>query len=852
MDNNHFTVGLLAHVDAGKTTFAEAMLYLAGTIKKMGSVDHKDTFLDHNAIEKKRGITVFSKQAELSWNMLSMTLLDTPGHVDFSSEMERTLQVLDYAILIISGSEGVQSHTKTLWELLDKYHIPTFIFVSKMDMPDTDRHVLMDALKSRLSDMCVDFSRPDTEIFYENCAMSKESHLEYYLMHGKLLDAQISDSVKHRLLFPCFFGSGRTLYGVSEFLDGLCRFVQVPDYPDTFGARIYKISRDAQNNRLTHMKITGGSLKTKSSLLCNGKYQKADQLRIYSGDRFSVIDEAYAGMICAVKGLDHVYPGMGLGMETSITKPLLEAVLDYRIVPPDGYDDISCYQMLRELSIEDPALCICWKEALREIHVRVMGTVQMEVLKQMIQDRFGFDISFDDGSIMYKETITRPAEGIGHYEIPRHYAEVHLLLEPLPAGSGLFCTSDCREDVLDKNWQHLILTYLKEQEYEGVLTGAGITDIQITLLAGKTHPKHTEGGDFKQAIHLALNQALSSGRSILLEPIYNFTLELPTAQIGRAMSDIEQMHGQIDMPKVAGDTAELTGTAPVACMRNYQAEVSAYTSGIGKCYLRSGGYAPCHNADDILAANGYDMEADTDTSESDTVSADQTGSDTSGKHASYSMSGSWEEDRELEAIFHRTFRSENRRRPSKAADTSALFGHESGTNQMRQNEPLCKKLPECLLVDGYNVIFAWPALADLAKQNLGAARDWLKDILCNYQGFTGYTIILVFDAYKVKGSPGFFEAYHNIYVVYTKEAETADMYIEKTTHENSRKYNITVATSDGLEQLIVMGNGARRISSRDLEEEIRRVVSSEMERYQSGLTHEKNLIPIDWEHLFKN
>lgn len=891
------TIGVLAHVDAGKTTLAEAMLYHAGAIRRLGRVDHKDTFLDNHTIEKERGITVFSKQAELSWKELSMTLLDTPGHTDFSAEAERTLQVLDYAILIISGSEGIQSHTKTLWNLLTQYQIPTFIFINKMDMPDVNRTALMSELTAKLSNMCVDFSDCSTQTFYENCAMADESGLEYYLEHNSLRREQIISYIKNRLLFPCFFGSALKLEGITELLDGLCQYTENPVYPEAFGARIYKLSRDIQGNKLAHMKLTGGSLKVKSSLMIEGSSQKADQLRIYSGEHFEMVDEVFAGMVCAVKGLENIYPGMGLGTETSKIKGILEPVLDYRILPPDGCDSTVFLGMLKELAEEDPSLHVTWKETLSEIHIRLMGTVQIEILKRLIFERFGLEASFDEGSIMYKETIAAPVEGIGHFEPLKHYAEVHLLLEPLPAGSGLLFASDCREDILDKNWQRLILTHLAEREHPGVLTGSSITDMRITLLTGKAHFKHTQGGDFRQAAYRAVRQGLKSAASILLEPIYRFTLELPAASIGRAMSDIEQMHGHFDTPEITGDAALLTGTAPVASMQNYQTDISTYTKGAGKCYLTPGGYAPCHNAEEIINARGYDSEQDTANPASSVFCAHGAGfivpwdqvqdymhvtrdyiavldgeadnmpvtdsstgkkNSASGKDSGGFASGSWEEDRELEAIFNRTFRSEDKRRPSKATGTSAALGYETANHQKTpaytkhsQAGTINPKLPDCLLVDGYNVIFAWPALACLAKQDLGAARNELKDILCNYQGFQGCTVILVFDAYKVKGNPGTVETYHNIHVVYTKEAETADMYIEKTTHENNKKYNITVATSDGLEQLIVMGQGAKRISSRELAEEIKRVVNTGMEQYRSGLIREKNLIPVDWQRLFE-
>lgn len=879
-------VGLLAHVDAGKTTLSEALLYETGVIKKPGRVDHGDTFLDHNALEKERGITIFSKQARLCYGDIELVLLDTPGHVDFSAETERTLRVLDYAILIISGPESVQSHTKTLWQLLKRYQVPVFIFVNKMDMPTVSRERVLSQLTSALDMMCVDFSVTDTEAFYENVAMASEEGLNTFLEQGYLPDVQIAGYIKERQLFPCFFGSALKHTGISSLLDGLVKYTVEPTYGDDFAARVYKVSRDARGVRLAHLKITGGSFRVKSVLQINGKSCKIDQMRLYSGEKYQMIEEACAGMICTVQGIEDVYPGMGLGAEPVSMENVLEPVLDYQVLPPEGTDSIQLYGMLKQLAEEDPTLHIRRREAGGEIHIRLMGVVQQEILKRLIFQRFGLEVTFDEGSIMYKETILSPVEGIGHYEPLKHYAEVHLLLEPLPAGSGLVFESACREDVLDRNWQRLILTHLAEREHVGVLTGSVIADMRITVLSGRAHTKHTEGGDFRQATYRAVRQGLKSAKSVLLEPVYQFVLTLPSANVGRAMSDIEQMHGKIEAPVICGEDAELTGTAPVACMRNYQAELAGYTKGAGKCYLTPGGYAPCHNQEEIIAAIGYDSEQDISNPTCsvfcahgagfivpwnqvrdymhvergyvrvlDEVEVDgESGREAEGAKtmtAKGGMSGSIEEDRELEAIFNRTFRSSNNDR-AKYAGTSAALGHEQ-VKPVWNPKP---KKPRCLLVDGYNVIFAWDVLAMMAKKDLGAARNELMDILCNYQGFTGCLLILVFDAYKVKGNPGSVEKYHNIYVVYTKEAETADMYIEKTAHamQNQKAqagaYDVTVATSDALEQLIVMGQGAKRISSRELAEEIQRIVESNMESYRSSLVHEKNLIPVDWERIF--
>ncbi len=866
----HICTGLLAHVDAGKTTLAESLLYKAGVIRKLGRVDHQDTFFDSHNLERERGITIFSKQAELTWKGMHMTMLDTPGHVDFSAETERTLQVLDYGILIISGREGIQSHTKTLWKLLSRYQVPVFIFVNKMDMPEVNQKELLQKLNTQLGGLCVDFTDRGSKEFYEGCGMASEEALELFLEQDMLTDAQIAGEIQKRNLFPCYFGSALKLNGVEELLDGLDTYTLPPVYGKDFGARIYKVSRDNQGNKLAHMKLTGGRLRVKSEIAVGEETGKVDQLRIYSGDRYETVDEVEAGMICAVKGLENASSGMGLGFEQDIAHGILEPVLSYRVLPPEGVDSTILYGWLKELSEEDSALHVTWRQAHSEIYMSLMGTVQIEVLKRLIRDRFGVDVNFDEGTIMYKETIAEPVAGMGHYEPLKHYAEVQLLLEPLPSGSGLEFDTACSEDVLARNWQRLVMTHLKEREHPGVLTGSPITDMRITLLTGRAHNKHTEGGDFRQATYRAVRQGLKSAKCVLLEPVYKFQLQLPAVNVGRAMSDIEQMNGVIDPPKIMEDEAELTGIVPVAPMRNYQAEVAAYTKGAGKCWLSAGGYAPCHDAEAVINQIGYDSEQDLENPSCSVFCAHGAGylvawdkvpemvhtdrgyvealdssrekdgdlqekSSFAGTQARpevkkekpgvyTGMSGSWEEDRELEAIFRRTFQSGENRTQKKFANTSRALGYEStGYEKERRKEK--PKLPECLLVDGYNVIFAWPALAELAKKDLGAARQELQDILSNYQGFCGCIVIVVFDAYKVKGNKGSLEQYNNIYVVYTKEAETADMYIEKATRDNSKKYDITVATSDALEQLIVMGQGARRISSRDLAEQIQVVCS---------------------------
>ncbi len=881
----HITVGILAHVDAGKTTLSEAMLYAAGEIRQLGRVDHKDTFLDHNAIEKERGITIFSKQARLHHGDTEFVLLDTPGHVDFSAETERTLSVLDYALLVISGSEGIQSHTKTLWQLLKSYHVPVFIFINKMDMPGSDRDALMEELTSELDGMCVDFTQQDRSLMCEQAAMGSEQMLEYYLEHGELTDVQMTQMIAGQMLFPCYFGSALKQNGVDELLAGMERFMCPRGYGETFGALVYKVTRDDKGVRLAHMKITGGSLHVKEMITSGEHSSKIDQIRLYSGEKYEMTEQAEAGMICTVKGLDWAMPGNGLGIEANVHTGILMPVLGYRVLPPEGVDSVVLYSKIQELAQEDPTLQIRFQENTGEIRISLMGVVQREILERLIAQRFGMQVTFDEGSILYKETIQSPVEGVGHYEPLRHYAEVHLLLEPLPQGSGLVFAADCREDVLDKNWQRLILTHLKERTHLGVLTGSPVTDMKITVITGRAHTKHTEGGDFRQATYRAVRQGLMKAESVLLEPVYRFALDLPLESLGRAMSDMEQMQATVDAPVIHGEHARLTGRAPVACVQNYQNEVAAYTRGLGKCLLMPDGYAPCHNTPEVVDAIGYDSEQDTENPSCSvfcshgagyvvawdkvetqmhvergyiraldgertvqTVRVQQTG-------PSYTA-GSIEEDRELEAIFNRTFRKNINDDRGRYAGTSRAFGEEKSVTWT----PAPKK-PKCLLVDGYNVIFGWEELAGLAKQDLGAARGELMDILSNYQGFAGCLLILVFDAYKVKGNAGSVEQYHNIYVVYTKEAETADMYIEKTAHAMSahgdkavfpqpgvpkeltadaKGYDVTVATSDGLEQLIVMGQGAHRISSRDLAEEIERVTQHSIEQYRQTLEHDKN------------
>ena len=878
-------IGILAHVDAGKTTLSEELLYLCGEIRKIGRVDHGDAFLDTYELEKERGITIFSKQALLKTENMEVTLLDTPGHVDFSAEMERTLQVLDYAILVINGMDGVQSHTMTLWRLLERYQIPTFLFVNKMDQQGTDHDALLNDLKQHLHENCVDFGRTqDTDYgMYEltpeqleNIAVCEEDLLETYLETDIVEDRDIVRLIVQRKIFPCYFGSALKEKGVKDFWNGVQKYTAEPKRPTEFGAKVFKIARDEQGNRLTYMKITGGSLKVKTLLSSNSNGQslpgrkaeeaaweeKADQIRLYSGAKYELTSEAEAGTVCAVTGLTRTYPGEGLGIEQESELPILEPVLNYQIILPDDCDPHQMLQKLRQLEEEEPQLHILWDSQFSEIHAQLMGEVQIEILKKLIWDRFHVAVEFGAGSIVYKETVAEPVEGVGHFEPLRHYAEVHLLIEPGEPGSGCQFFTACSEDVLARNWQRLILTHLEEKEHIGVLTGSPLTDVQITILTGRAHAKHTEGGDFRQATYRAVRQGLRKARNILLEPYYEFRLEVPAEMIGRAMADVQKMQGTFDAPEVEGETAILKGTAAVAQMRDYQKEVVSYTHGTGKLFCSLKGYAPCKNQDEVVQNIGYDPEADLENptgsvfcahgagfvvpwdqveaymhlqsgvdmdeldSESwyeDVGSAQNPGTavdnanisgNISGKNGKFSYSGSYEEEEELQAIFERTFGPMKRDR---TAFQKKTVHSSTPATRYRAGKP---RQEEYLLVDGYNIIFSWEELNELAKENIHAACDKLMDILSNYQGYRKCTLILVFDAYKVEGHVEEIVTYHNIYVVYTKEAETADQYIEKTVHRIGRQYQVTVATSDGLEQVIIMGQGAHRISAQGLKKEI--------------------------------
>ena len=885
-------VGILAHVDSGKTTLSEAMLYTAGKIRKLGRVDHKDAYLDTDAQERERGITIFSKQAVFTYDGMEITLLDTPGHVDFSAEMERTLQVLDYAILVINGMDGVQSHTDTLWKLLKRYEIPTFIFVNKMDMEGTDKDAVFQNIRKKLDGDCVDFSSGDRD---EQIAMADERLLDTYLESGMVEVEDIIEAILDRKIFPCFWGSALKLSGVQELLDAMNTYMVMPAYNAEFGGRIFKISRDAKGERLTYMKVTGGSLKCREQI--EGTEGKVNQIRIYSGARYETVEEASAGTVCAVTGLGETSAGQGVGCEQENVFVGLEPVLSYKVSYPEDKDAVVVLRDIRQLEEEEPELHVEFAQETGEIFVKVMGQVQLQVLTQIIKDRFGYLISFGMGRIIYKETLAEPVMGVGHFEPLRHYAEVHLLMEPLEPGSGMQFDTICSEDVLDKNWQRLILTHLEEKEYRGVLTGAPITDMKITVTAGRAHQKHTEGGDFRQATYRAVRQGLMMGECRLLEPVYAFRLEIPTEMTGRAMNDITRMHGRFAQPEIEGEMSILTGTAPVATMQEYQQDVTAYTRGQGKLSCTLQGYEPCHNEDEVLAASTYEPELDMANPASSVFCAHGAGYIVDWydvydmmhvkEDPGFALAGMEDvlrnitsepteadednrkrmarerqdagapvyDEKELEDIFVRTYGSNSRENAAynkagfnrhnksvseadwyvkKAAEhgksktagaqTPSVGSKTADTGIARPGAYRKQKgEKEYLLVDGYNVIFAWDDLKALAAVNIDSARDKLIDVMSNYQGYVGCELILVFDAYMVKQNPGSITKHGNIHVVYTKEAETADMYIEKTTHELGRKYKVTVASSDGLEQLIIMGQGALRMSSRGLREEVERV-----------------------------
>ena len=838
-------LGILAHVDSGKTTLSEAMLYRAGVTRRLGRVDHKDAFLDTDALEKARGITIFSKQALLTAGDTDITLLDTPGHVDFSTETERTLQVLDYAVLVVSGTDGVQSHTETLWRLLRRYHVPTFVFVNKMDLPGMERQELLAQLNRRLGEGFVDFGAEQADRD-EALALCDENLMDRMLDAGQLQDADLIPAIARRHVFPCWFGAALKLEGVDALLDGLDRYTRPAPALEAFGAKVFKVSQDEQGARLTWLRVTGGELKVKAQLTgeADGEpwAEKANQLRLYSGAKYTLAEAIGPGQVCAVTGLTKARPGEGLGAERDSDLPVLEPVLSYQVLLPEGADVHAALGKLHRLEEEEPQLHVVWNETLGEIHVQLMGEIQLEVLRSLLAERFGLEVEFGPGGILYKETITEPMEGVGHYEPLRHYAEVHLKLEPLPRGSGMQFAVDCREEVLDKNWQRLVLTHLEEKQHLGVLTGSPLTDVKITLIAGRAHLKHTEGGDFRQATYRAVRQGLMLAKSQLLEPWYAFRLEVPAENIGRAMSDIQRMEGTFDPPESGEETAVLTGFAPVSTMRSYPMEVVSYTRGRGHLSLTLDGYRPCHNAQEVIAAIGYEPEHDLDNPADSVFCAhgagfvvpwDQVRSHMhvdSGwgkstrpeqeaavpQRRAMAYRATLEEDAELLKIFERTYGPIKR-------DPLAAFRPVQKRERPDFAAEQWEIAPEYLLVDGYNIIFAWDELNALSKESLDAARHKLMDILCNYQGFQKCVLILVFDAYRVPGSPGSIEQYHNIHVVYTKEAETADMFIERVTHEIGRNRRVRVATSDGMEQIIILGHGALRVSARMFHEEVQNV-----------------------------
>lgn len=832
------TVGILAHVDAGKTTLCEALLYRSGAIRTAGRVDHKNAFLDTHALERQRGITIFSKQAVLRLPGTELTLLDTPGHVDFSAEMERTLQVLDYAVLVISGTDGVQAHTRTLWRLLDRYRVPAFVFVTKMDLPGADRAAVLRALQSQLQIPCADFSADlGPEERFDGCAMCSEALMEEFLDTGGLCDDSIAAAIARRELVPCCFGSGLRLDGVDCLLDTLVRYTRMPAYGSEFAARVYKISRDAQGTRLTHMKITGGSVRVRgvlSYLSENGepKEEKVQALRVYSGEKFSAAEVLEAGSVCAVAGLTATWPGQGLGAAPEAKKPLLEPVLSYRIVLPADVDPRVMLPKLSMLAEEDPQLHIVWNEPLQEIHVQLMGDVQIEILCKLIEERFDTVVSVDAGRILYRETIAAPVEGVGHFEPLRHYAEVHLLLEPLPQGSGVQYAVDCSENVLDRNWQRLILTHLMEKSHLGVLTGSPLTDVRYTLKSGRAHLKHTEGGDFRQATYRAVRQGLMNAKSILLEPWYQFRILLPMEHLGHAMSDVRTMNGSFAPPVEQEDGVLLCGSAPVSCMRNYARELSAYTHGRGQISLFVEGYAPCHNAEKVVEAACYDPQADLENTPDSVFCAHGAGFNVPWhlvpeymhlesclkpvrpeQEAPTARSRSLSiDDKELEAIMEREFG------PIRRPEYSAA----RGAPALRDRSIPERVRTQYLIVDGYNVIFAWDGLRELAQQDLEAARRELIHLLINYRGFTRCELILVFDAYRVPDNPGSKTMKDGVRIVYTAQGETGDMYIEQLANDIGKNNNVRVVTSDALIQISALRSGILRVSAKEFEDELLR------------------------------
>lgn len=854
----NIVIGILAHVDAGKTTLSEAMLYQTGAIRNLGRVDHKNAFLDTDIQERDRGITIFSKQAEMTYKDTKLMLLDTPGHVDFSAEMERTLQVLDYAVLVISGREGVQGHTVTLWKLLQKYEIPVFLFINKMDLEGADRAQILEELQSSLSAGCLDFE----DLEEEQAAMCEEGLLEEYLETGHISMPSIRNSISNRKIFPCYFGSALRMSGVEGFLDGIVQFTEEPSYPEQFGARIYKITRDLQGMRLTHMKITGGTLSVKETLdlpdAPGASGEKVNQIRIYSGGKYQTVQEAEAGTVCAVAGLEHTHAGQGLGVEESENRFVLEPAMSYGVLLPDGADVHRTLQQLKQLEEEDPQLHIAWNSQTEEIQIQLMGEVQLEILKEMIRQRFDLELEFGEGKVAYRETIAKPVIGAGHFEPLRHYAEVHLLLEPGDPGSGVVLDTACREDLLDRNWQRLILTHLAERDFPGVLTGSPLTDVKITLLAGRAHLKHTEGGDFRQATYRAVRQGLRKTQSILLEPWYDFELEVPQDMTGRAMADIQRMGGSFELPQTRGDLSLIAGKAPVSEMEGYMAEVNSYTRGYGHLSCSVAGYEPCHDAEKVMEEIGYRVDEDTENT-ADSVFCSH--------GAGYLVP--WDQvDDHVHIILDRSVLPDQNKTMGRHEENSRSIGAEDFTGM--PEAPLQKRTQgsigprviegergyqktksaeiqkEYLVVDGYNIIFAWEELNSLAKTSMDAARTALIEILSNYQGYRRCKVIIVFDAYKIKGGERRQEKHGSVDVVFTKEGETADTYIERLTYEMNGKYRVRVATSDRQEQIIALGNGAFRLSASELKGEIERTnleISSFLKEYarKNQIRHRNNI-----------
>ncbi len=883
-------VGILAHVDAGKTTLSEGLLFKNGSIRKVGRVDNKDTFLDTFALEKERGITIFSKQAVMQREDAVITLLDTPGHVDFSAEMERTLWVLDAAILVISAADGVQGHTRTVWKLLQKHNVPVVVFVNKMDQPGADKEQLLSELKKQLSDNCVDCTDMYSDDCLEQIAVSEEFLLNEFLEKGTLTKEQIIETIGSRKVFPCLFGSALKQEGVEELLSLLYEYVKEPKRLETFGARVFKIARDEQGNRLTYLKVTGGCLKVREVLKAGKNSEKdweekINQIRIYSGVKFDAVNEVYPGDICAVTGLTQTLPGEGLGAECIGELPVLEPVLVYRIALPDGVDAMAMLPKLKQLEEEDPQLHIIWEEQIKELKVQLMGEVQLEILKVQILERFGVKISFEEGTILYKETIAEPVIGMGHFEPLRHYAEVHLLMEPGEPGTGIQVMSDCSEDLLARNWQRLVMTHVEEREHKGVLTGSPLTDVRITVVAGKAHLKHTEGGDFRQATYRAIRQGLMQASSVLLEPCYEFRLEVPTAMVGRAMTDLEMMHGNFALQDGGGINADgteknavLTGIIPVSTVKGYSVQVTSYTKGLGHFFCTLKGYYPCHNTQEVVQQIGYRPEEDIFNTADSVFCSHGAGEVIPWHmvkeyvHVSVSQGGEYQPKydtpvyyegmkpmseknhskaeqiigtEEIDSIINKTLYANRKddftHKPGylKKKSTPKDYGSSTKASEVRVYAPK-PKAPKYLLVDGYNVIFAWQDLKELAEKNIDGARGKLMDILCNYQAIRQVEVILVFDAYRVVGHPTEFSDYQNIHIVYTKEAETADFYIEHFAHENSRKYDITVVTSDGLEQVIIRGAGCALISSREFEQEVKNASNTFRQEYVEKIKKEKD------------